>query len=52
MGEPVHLAFHMRETPAGWRVEDIESRTPDNDTNWVLSQLLGLDLGVAVAREE
>lgn len=52
MGEPVHLAFHMRETPVGWRVEDIESRTPDNDTNWVLSQELGLDLGVAVARQE
>lgn len=51
MGRPVHLQFHMRETPAGWRVEDIESRDRDNDQNWVLSQLLGLDLGVAVARQ-
>lgn len=52
MGEPVYLMFHMRETPAGWRVEDIESRDPGDDQNWVLSQLLGLDLGVAAAREE
>ena len=52
MSEPVHLVFHMRETPVGWRVEDIESRSPDNDTNWVLSQELGLDLGVAAARED
>lgn len=52
MGEPVHLVFHMRETPAGWRVEDIESRDRGADQNWVLSQLLGLDLGIAAAREE
>jgi hypothetical protein len=52
MGEPVHLQFHMRETPAGWRIEDIESRDADNDQKWVLSRLLGLDLGVAVARQD
>lgn len=51
MGQPVHLVFHMRETPQGWRIEDIESRTPDNDQNWVLSQELGLDLGIAAARQ-
>jgi len=52
MGEPVHLVFHMRETPAGWRVEDIESRDRNNDQTWLLSDLLGLDLGVAAARQE
>lgn len=52
MGEPVHRVFHMRETPRGWRVEDIESRTPDSGQNWVLSQELGLDLGVAAARQQ
>ena len=52
MGEPVHLMFHMHETPAGWRVDDIESRNPDDDQNWVLSQSLERDLGGAVARQE
>ncbi len=52
MGHPVHLVMHMREFPGAWRVEDIESRTPDGDLNWVLSRLLGLDLGVAAARQD
>lgn len=51
MGEPVHLVFHMRETPRGWRIEDIESRAPDNAMKWLLSDELGLDLGVAAARQ-
>lgn len=51
MGEPVHLVFHMRETPQGWRIEDIESRAPDNSMKWLLSDGLGLDLGVAAARQ-
>lgn len=51
MGEPVHLVFHMRETPQGWRIEDIESRAPDNSMKWLLSDELGLDLGVAAARQ-
>ena len=52
MGEPIHLMFHMRETPAGWRVEDIESRDPDDDQNWVLLQALERDLGDAVTPQE
>lgn len=51
MGEPIHLVFHMRETPQGWRIEDIESRAPDNAMKWLLSDELGLDLGVAAARQ-
>lgn len=52
MGEPIHMVFHLRETPNGWRVEDIESLTPDMRQNWVMSRLLGLDLGFAAARQE